>query len=99
MSNMQSEISGNSIVRAAEEQVSADLDGEAVILNLQNGVYYGLDPVGAFIWNLLKEPVKVDGIRDAILEEYDVEPDQCERDLLDLLGKLRSEGLIEVSNE
>ncbi len=94
---MNQEISMDSVVKVAGQQVSADLDGEAVILNLQNGLYYSLDPVGAYIWELLKEPVTVKKILDSMLEEYDVEPDRVERDLLDLLGKLATEGLIEVN--
>ena len=46
-SGMTPTISDRSIVVAAKDQVSCDLAGEAAILNMKNGVYYGLDPVGA----------------------------------------------------
>ena len=92
-------ISGHSIVVVAKEQVSCDLGGEAAILNLKSGVYYGLDPIGATIWNLIQEPKSLNEIRELLLKEYDVEPDRCERDLLVLLQKLASEGLIEVKDE
>jgi len=90
-------VSLNSIVVASREQVSADLSGEAVILNLKNGVYYGLDAIGAQIWELLQEPRVVSDIREALLEEYDVAPERCERELLALLFELAAEELIEVS--
>lgn len=89
----------NSSVVAAKEQVSSDLAGEAVILDLKSGVYYGLNEVGASIWNLIQEPKTVNEIRDAILEEYEVEPEQCDRDLKAILQQLADEGLIEVRNE
>jgi len=89
-------ISGQSIVVAAKDQVSCDLAGEAAILNIKNGVYYGLDPVGARIWNLVQEPRAVTEIQSAITSEYDVEPERCARDLFDLLEKLLAEGLIEL---
>jgi len=92
-------VSGRSTVVVAKEQVSCDLAGEAAILNLKNGVYYGLDPVGARIWNLLQEPRIVNEIGEALLKEYDVESDRCESDLLALLQKLAAEGLIEVKDE
>src|SRR3989441_12784257 len=83
----------------AKEIVSCDLAGEAAILNLQNGVYYGLDPVGARIWNLIQESSKtVTEIRDTLLEEYEVEPERCEGDLLALLQKLADAELIEVKD-
>ncbi len=89
-------LSGHSIVVAAREQVSCDLAGEAAILNVASGVYYGLDPVGARIWGLLQQPRRVVELRDAVTREYDVEPERCERDILALLERLLLEGLIEV---
>lgn len=68
------------------------------ILDLKAGVYYGLDEVGARIWNLLQEPKIVSEIRHTLLEEYDVEPERCERDLLALLQRLADEGLVEVAD-
>jgi hypothetical protein len=90
-------ISASSTVVATEKQVSADLAGEAVILSLQSGMYYGLDQIGAYIWTLIQEPKTVVEIRDAILDEYDVEPDRCERDAVELLERLADAGLVEVS--
>jgi hypothetical protein len=96
---MKSVVSEHSIVVAAPDQVSSDLGGEVAILDLKAGVYYGLDTVGGRIWNLVQEPRAVNEIRDTLLEEYDVEFDRCERDLLALLRRLAAEGLIEVKDE
>jgi len=92
-------IAAYSSVVAVKEQVSSDLAGEAVILNLKSGVYHNLNAVGASIWNLIQEPRTVNEIRDALLVEYDVESEQCEYELLALLQQLEAGGLIEVSNE
>jgi hypothetical protein len=89
-------LSFNSIVVASPEQVSCPLGDESAILNLKNSVYYGMNPVGTHVWNLLKQPRKIADLRDAIVEEYDVDTDRCGRDMLELLEKLRGEGLIEV---
>jgi hypothetical protein len=86
----------DTVVRAAADQVSCDLDGEAAILNLKSGTYYGLDPVGAFIWNQLATPRPVGTIASSLLERYEVEPDRCQRDLLALLGELDERGLLEI---
>lgn len=92
-------ISGSSRVVAIKEQVSSDLSGEAVILNLKSGVYYGLNAVGSSIWNLIQQPKTVNQIREALLAEYDVEPEQCDRDLHTILTDLIGAGLIEVEHE
>lgn len=93
---MDTPFSVHSIVVATTEQVSCPLGDEAAILNLKNSVYYGMNPVGARIWALLRQPRSVAELRDAVLDEYEVEAGRCERDLLELLEKMRSEGLIEV---
>jgi hypothetical protein len=91
-------VSGHSSVVAAKDQVSSDLGKEVAILDLKAGVYYGLDDVGAQVWNLIQRPRTVNEIRDILLEKYDVERERCERDLLALLRRLAAEGLIEVKD-
>lgn len=86
----------DSIVVATPEQVSCALGEERVILGLRNSVYYGVNSVAASIWELLQRQRAVSELRDAVLEEYEVEPERCERELLGLLEQMRSEGLIQV---
>ena len=99
MSHSARKLSGQSMVVVSQDQVSCDLSGESAILNLKAGVYYGLNEVGTRIWKLIQEPRRVGELRDAILEEYEVEPDRCEADILGLLQDLLDNGLIEVRNE
>jgi len=91
-------LSKTSTVVAAKEQISCDLSGEAAILNLKNGIYYGLNHVGARVWSLIQEPKTVRELCDTLLFEYETESEQCENDLLELLQDLASNELIEVRN-
>ena len=84
------------MVRATPTQVSTVLDGEAVLLELSRGVYFGLNEVGTVVWQLVKEPTRVAALRDAICREYDVPPDRCLADVTSLLERMRDEGLVEV---
>lgn len=86
-------------VVAVKDQISCDLSGEAAILNLKTGIYFGLNEVGARIWSLISEPQTVGAIKDVIVAEYDVTPERCERDLVGLLQKMAAKQLIEVKNE
>jgi len=86
----------SSIVSISDNQVSSDLDGESVILDLDEGIYYGLDIVGTRIWDIIKEPVSVSAIISTITDEYDVTEEQCKKDVLDLLKDLHEHGLIVV---
>lgn len=91
-------ITASTVVVATKGQVSSDLAGEAVILSLNTGMYYGLNQVGAQIWTLLSTPIRVGDICDRIVRQYDVEVDRCERDVLNVLGELAAHGLIEVAD-
>lgn len=90
------EITIASTVSAVTRQTSCELDGEAVILSLENGTYYTLNPVGTRIWAHLRKPVTVREIRDRILREFAVDAGRCEQELVSLLRDLEKEGLIEV---
>jgi hypothetical protein len=90
------QIKGESVVSAVRDQVSGDLGGEAVILHVGKGVYFGLNEVGARIWNLIQQPRRVEEIQETLLDEYKVDPARCETDLFRLLRRLAKEGLIEV---
>ena len=90
------ELSLNRTVVVAKDVVSCDLVEEAALLNLKDGVYYGLNPVGARIWNLIQEPREVGEILEILLDEYDVERDTCQNDLIELLGQLIDKELVTV---
>lgn len=93
---MSERLSAQLIVAKSTEQLSCALGEESAILNLKNCVYYSLDPVGSHIWNFLQEPRSIGKLRDSLLDEYEVDAEHCERNLLDLLEKMRAEELVEV---
>ncbi len=99
ISSMKGVITEHSTVVAAKGQVSSDLGGEVAILNLDAGMYYGLEEVGARIWELVQEPRLVEEIQAAILKEYEVDPARGRHDVLALLQELVDKGLVEVRDE
>lgn len=93
---MTSRISDASVVKRTTNQVCCDMGGESIILNLKSGIYYSLDEVGARIWALIEHPMGIMAIRDAILNEYDVQADVCERDVRGFIEGMDAAGLVEV---
>lgn len=83
----------------AGDQVATDLADEVVVLHLASGVYYGLEGVGARVWRLLREPTTASEIVEALLAEYDVDREECRRDVEALLERLAAERLIETRDE
>lgn len=76
--------------------LARDIGGEAVILDLESGVYFGLDPVGTRIWQLLGERKSLAETCEAMLAEYDVARADIERDVLALVEKLQARRLVEI---
>ena len=72
--------------------------GEAIVLNMKSGVYFGMEQVAALIWDLIEKRRSVREIRDAIMKEYEVDSNTCEKDLKSFLDDLQSAGLIEIDN-
>jgi hypothetical protein len=90
------EISLESRVEISGDVVSRELEGEAVILNLESGTYFGLDPVGTRIWSLLQEHRSLRRVFEVVLHEYEVAPERLEGDMLRLVKELRTKGLVRL---
>ena len=84
-------------ITVPEDVLFRDLEGEAVVLNLTSGKYYGLDEVGTRMWALLSEHGAVQPAYDALLAEYAVAEGQLRGDLLALVEKLEGHGLLRVA--
>lgn len=83
---------------AIPTQVMARTVGdETVILDLASGTYFGLDPVGARIWQLMSEGQPLAAICDTLLDEYEVTRETLEGDILRLTEDLRAKGLVSIS--
>lgn len=93
---MTSRVTPASTVVATTDQLSTDLEGETVILHLRDGIYYGLDAVGTFVWQRLAEPRSIAGLVDDVVARYDVGRERCEKDLLALIDELAARGLVAI---
>ena len=82
-----------------EDIVFRDLAGEAVILNLGTGMYFGLNAVGTQIWRLISEGCSSGQIVATLLEEYEIDEARVQKDLDILLEQLNDVGLITLHTE
>ncbi len=72
------------------------LDGETIMMSIENGEYYGMNAMGTRIWDLLETPRRVSEIRDALMPDFDVELEQCEKDILAFLNLMESRKVIKI---
>lgn len=87
----------DSIVQQSEGQISSEIDGEVVSMSIEQGNYYGMNPVLSHIWNLIRaEPTQVSELCLKLVERYEVSAEECSKDVLESLEKLRAEKLIKT---
>lgn len=86
----------DALVRRNGGLIEAEVDGELIGLEVEQGVCYGFNGTATRIWALIEEPRKISDIRDVLLAEYDVNAETCERDLGSVLAELEANGLIVI---
>jgi Coenzyme PQQ synthesis protein D (PqqD) len=91
-----SRVTPASVVVASGQQLSREVGSETVILGLDEGKYFGLADVGSRIWSLVQEPRPVGDICRVIVDEYDVAPERCARDVAAFLARLAEQRLVEI---
>ena len=79
------------------EVLVRQLGDETVILDLASGTYFGLDETGTRVWQLLERGGTLREVCEAMLGEFDVAPQDIERDVLDLARELGDRGLIRIA--
>ena len=89
----------DSIVARSEELVTSNLDGEVVMMSIDRGKYYGLDPIASQIWELLETPCSIRALCDQLLPRYEVGREQGEKDVLAFCQQAREQNIIRVLKE
>lgn len=90
-------LSESTTVVVTESTLSTTIGDETIILHESDGVYYGLNDVGSFIWNLLEDPHTIKAICEAVTAEYEVERERCRKDIEEMISELADKGLITLS--
>jgi hypothetical protein len=91
-----SDITVNSIVSCNKEILAANMDSEIVMMRVETGKYYSLGKMGSVLWSMLESPVSVQSIIDTLLDKYQIERDQCEKEVLEFLNQASREGLLKL---
>jgi hypothetical protein len=76
----------------------AELDGELLGLHVEQGTCYGFNGTATRVWKMIAQPTRLSALRDALLRDYDVDAETCERDLRALLRTLEQDGLISIDD-
>lgn len=90
------QISPDDRIARSGDLVFAEIDGEAVALSIPKSACYGLNHVGLRILQFIDTPTSVNDICERLVTVYEVDPEICERDVIDLLSELEREGLVDI---
>lgn len=93
---MKLEITNNTIVCRANGLIASNIDGEIVMMSVEQGEYFGLDQIASRIWELIATPVRVDDLIKQLLVEYNCTESACESDVLELLNQCLKSKIIDT---
>lgn len=89
-------IEPSTVVRRSGDLVTAPLGQGLAMMDVESGTYFVLDDIGTFVWSRLAEAVQVAELLAELERLYDVTPEECERDVLALLGRMHAKGTVEI---
>lgn len=82
--------------RVVENELNAD---ETVMLDVDQGRYFGVSEIGKVIWETAAEPTSVDDLVAVLLERYEVDEETCRREVISFLNELTDQGLLDVEDD
>jgi hypothetical protein len=88
------EITPDTILQRKRDMLFNEIDGEVVMLSIENSEYYGMDKIGSRIWELLEQPLSLNELLGKLMEEYEVSDQKCKDDTLAFINKLKDKKLI-----
>jgi len=94
--NKEKKIDLETLVCQKKDLFVTEIDGEKVMMHIENGKYYAMNEVGSRIWDLIAEPVPVYEIVNTLLDEYQIDEETCKNAVLEFLTNVSYEEIIEV---
>ena len=89
----------DAIVRRSDALLSTSLGDDVVMMDVEQGAYYGLEAVAARIWALTEQPLSVGSLCDRLVTEYQISPEQCQQEVLAFLRELLNQHIVQIVTE
>lgn len=87
----------SSVVSQKRGLDTTDLEGEAVMMDIDKGKYYNFNSVGSRIWELIEKPIPVKEITAELLKEFDIDEKKCEASVINFINRLNENELITIA--
>lgn len=89
-------ITTTATIQRKPDVMTAEVDGEIVLMSLQSGYYFGLNGVSSDIWRRIESPIRIDALCNALAEAYTGDRAQIETDVLTFLNALSERQLLDT---
>ncbi|MEE9344908.1 MAG: lasso peptide biosynthesis PqqD family chaperone [Methylococcales bacterium] len=90
-------ITTNTIIQRNHEIIYNDMDGETVMMDIEQGTYYGLDSTATRIWELLDQALSVEQLCQQLCRKYAVSEADCLNETLTFLEEMAQHHVILTS--
>ncbi|MCW3847397.1 PqqD family peptide modification chaperone [Sphingomonas sp. LB-2] len=77
--------------------IASEVDGELVLISIQDGKYFGLDPIGSEIWRLLEQPHTPAAVCETLQSQFDGDAAEIEGDAMEFMAELASHALLRAA--
>jgi Coenzyme PQQ synthesis protein D (PqqD) len=89
-------ISKQSVIQQKQETIVSDMDGDTVMMSIQNGKYYNLGSIGGIIWNKIIDPISINKVVEELTLEFEIDKNECEMQVISFIQSLYDEKLITI---
>jgi hypothetical protein len=76
------------------ETISGRLHDEVVMMDINKGKYFAMNPVATHIWDLLEEPASIEELCAKLVQEYDIDEATCTKEVSHFIKEMTSLSLI-----
>jgi hypothetical protein len=84
------------VIRRSGAILASALGEKTVMMDIEQGLYYGLNPVGTSVWQLTEHPTSIQHVCDQLLATFDVSPDRCQRDVMHVISHMLQHDIVEI---
>src|SRR6266705_1817512 len=90
-------IADTTVISRSPSVLTAEVDGEVVMMSIEQGRYFGLDDIGSDIWRRIEPPCSFATLVDRLVAEYDADRATIAADVQALLGRMAAEDVVRLT--
>jgi hypothetical protein len=98
ISDIHMTVTADSVIQIRQGAFSTEVDSELVIFDPASGQYFGAGLTGQRVWSMIESPRSVASVCEQLLDEFEVERNVCEEEVLEFLNELKKHELIQVTD-